>query len=201
MPTVTRAEFAELVRTAFADYAVASLPQTTQRAMEFVERCGDDVDLAVALGPEAVEQLCGRGGRTRGSIPAFCTTALKVLGAAPQDDGVRAAIAQLDALKAREDALAAARREEAAADIPQYSEYLRVLREHVEAFDPATATAKATSELTFALFEVSAVPARERTVCPHKPRGGGDACPRRFNASLLLIPCFMYCSSRRSTCS
>ena len=40
MPTVTRAEFAELVRTAFADYAVASLPQTTQRAMEFVERCG-----------------------------------------------------------------------------------------------------------------------------------------------------------------
>jgi hypothetical protein len=24
---------------------------------------------------------------------------------------------------------------------------------------------------------VSAVPARERTLCPHKPRGGGDACP------------------------
>jgi len=176
MPTITRAEFTELVRTAFADYAAASLPQTTLRAMEFAE--GEaNVDLAAALGPEAVEQLCERGGRTRGSIPAFCTTALKVLGAAPQDDGVRAAIAQLDTLKAREDALAAARREEAAADIQAYSEYARVLREHVEAFDPATATAKATSELTFALFEVSAVPARERTLCPHKPRGGGDVCP------------------------
>ena len=173
---ITRAEYAELVRTAFADYAAASLPQTTQRAMEFVEGGDDDVDIAAALGPDAVERLCERGGRTRGSIPAFCTTALKVLGAAPQDDGVRAAIAQLDALKAREDALAAARREEAAAGIPQYSEYLRVLREHVAAFDPAAATAKARSELTFALLEVSAVPARERTLCPHKPRGGGDVC-------------------------
>jgi hypothetical protein len=144
--------------------------------MEFADGCGDDIDLAAALGPEAVEQLCERGGRTRGSIPALCTVALKVIGAAQQDDGIRAAITQLAALKAREDALAAARREEAAADIPQYSEYLHVLREHVEAFDPATATAKSTSELLFVLFEVCAVPARERTLCPHKPRGGGDVC-------------------------
>jgi hypothetical protein len=178
MPTVTRAEYAELVGAAFADYAAASLPQATQRAMEFAERCGDgDVDLAVSLGPDAVRALCERGGRTRGSIPAFCTTALKVLGAAQQDDGVRAAVAQLDAIKAREDALAAARREEAAADIPAYSDYLRVLRGHVEAFDPAAATAKATSELIFALLEVCAVPARERTVCPHKQRNGGDVYP------------------------
>ena len=177
MHTITRAEYADLVARAFADYAAASLPQTTQRAMEFVEGGDDDIDLSAALGPEAVEQLCERGKRTRGSIPALCTTALKILGAAPQDDGVRAAIAQLEALKAREDALAAARREEAAADIPQYSEYLRVLREHVEAFDPAAATAKARSELTFALLEVSAVPARERTLCPHNPRGGGGAYP------------------------
>ena len=95
MPTVTRAEYAELVGAAFADYAAASRPQATQRAKEFAERCGDDddIDLAAALGPDAVRALCARGERTRASIPALCTVALKVLGAAPQgDDGVRAAV-------------------------------------------------------------------------------------------------------------
>ena len=93
MPIVTRAEYAELVRTAFADYAAASLPQTTQRAMEFAEGRGD-VDVIVSalhklhrslgrlrkrgrrvVGKRGPDELCVLGARDGGHREVFCSSA------------------------------------------------------------------------------------------------------------------------------